>query len=388
MATEVAVANAKLYVNRAEGFIGTGLKKDEYVCDCSDIDDIIVIRKDGNYLITKITDKQFVGKDIKYASVFKKNDERTIYNVIYRDGPAGATYIKRCAINGLMRDKEYNLTRGESGSRLLYMSVNPNGEAETVKVTLKPRPRVKNLVFTADFSETDIKGRSSMGNILSRYPVHKIELKEKGYSTLRGRKIWWDPQILRLNVDGKGNCLGEFSGNDKILVLTRSGDMRLSGYELTAHFEEDMILMQKYTPGKTLCAVYFDGEQNYYYIKRFIAEASEKPVRYFDEHPKSKLILVSENDYPRLEIRFGGKHKKREPGIVEAADFIGEKSYKAKGKRLSSYEIMQVTELEPVRFRESPSGPVVPEPPAEPETVPDKPVHPEGGAGGEQMSLF
>ena len=388
MATEVAVANAKLYVNRAEGFIGTGLKKDEYVCDCSDIDDIIVIRKDGNYLITKVTDKQFVGKDIAYASVFKKNDERTIHNIIYRDGPAGATYIKRCAISGLMRDKEYNLTRGESGSRLLYLSVNPNGEAETVKVTLKPRPRVKNLVFTADFSETDIKGRSSMGNILSRYPVHKIELKEKGYSTLGGRKIWWDPLILRLNVDGKGNCLGEFSGNDKILVLTRSGEMRLSGYELTAHFEEDMILIRKYTPGTILCAVYFDGEQNYYYIKRFYAEASEKPVRYFDEHPKSKLILVSENDFPRLEIRFGGKHKKREPEILEAADFIGEKSYKAKGKRLSSYEIVQVTEQEPVRFKESQSGSEVPEPPAEPEIVPEKPGHSEGGSNGEQMLLF
>jgi len=388
MATEVAVANAKLYVNRSEGFIGTGLKKDEYVCDCSDIDDIIVIRKDGRYLITKVAEKQFVGKDIEFAGVYKKNDERTIYNTIYRDGAAGITYIKRCAITGLTRDKEYNLTRGEPGSRLLYLSVNPNGEAETVKVTLKPRPRVKNLVFDVEFSEKDIKGRASMGNIVTRYPVNKIELKERGGSTLGGKKIWWDQTVQRLNNEGKGKYLGEFSENDRILVLTRSGEMRLSGHELTAHFEEDLLIIRKYNPGLVFTVVYYDGEQKYHYIKRFQAEAMEKPSRYFEEHPKSKFILLSESDFPRLEIKFGGKHKKRDPETIKAADYITIKGYKAKGKRLSNYEISNITELEPVRFKEE--LPVAPaqELPDEPVPGDEEPRLPIGGDTGEQMSLF
>jgi topoisomerase-4 subunit A len=387
-AAEVALANAKLYVNRAEGFIGTGLKKDEYVCDCSDIDDIIVIRKDGKFLIAKVSEKQFVGKDIEFAGVFKKNDERTIYNVIYRDGENGTTYIKRCAITGLMRGKEYTLTKGESGSRILYLSVNPNGEAETVKVTLKPRPRVKKLVFDAEFSETDIKGRSSIGNIITRFPVHKIELKEKGVSTLGGKKIWWDETVQRLNMDGKGSYLGEFSGNDRILVLTRNGDMRLSGYELTTHFEEDWLVIRKYKPGLVFTVVYYDGEQKLHYIKRFEAEAMEKPSRYFDEHPKSKFILFSANDFPRLELKFGGKHKKKDPVILEAADFIAVKGYKAKGKRLSNYEVAVVNELEPIRFKAELPVPPVEELPDEPVPVDIEPKIPEGGDTGEQMSLF
>ena len=387
-AAEVALANAKLYVNRAEGFIGTGLKKDEYVCDCSDIDDIIVIRKDGKFLIAKVSEKQFVGKDIEFAGVFKKNDERTIYNVIYRDGENGTTYIKRCAITGLMRGKEYTLTKGESGSRILYLSVNPNGEAETVKVTLKPRPRVKKLVFDAEFSETDIKGRSSIGNIITRFPVHKIELKEKGVSTLGGKKIWWDETVQRLNMDGKGSYLGEFSGNDRILVLTRTGDMRLSGYELTTHFEEDWLVIRKYKPGLVFTVVYYDGEQKLHYIKRFEAEAMEKPSRYFDEHPKSKFILFSANDFPRLELKFGGKHKKKDPVILEAADFIAVKGYKAKGKRLSNYEVAVVNELEPIRFKAELPVPPVEELPDEPVPGDIEPKIPEGGDTGEQMSLF
>ncbi len=387
-ATEVALANAKLYVNRAEGFIGTGLKKDEYVCDCSDIDDIIVIRKDGKFFIAKVSEKQFVGKDIEFAGVFKKNDERTIYNVIYRDGENGTTYIKRCAITGLMRGKEYTLTKGESGSRILYLSVNPNGEAETVKVTLKPRPRVKKLVFDAEFSETDIKGRSSIGNIITRFPVHKIELKEKGVSTLGGKKIWWDETVQRLNMDGKGSYLGEFSGNDRILVLTRAGEMRLSGYELTTHFEEDWLVIRKYKPGLVFTVVYYDGEQKLHYIKRFEAEAMEKPSRYFDEHPKSKFILLSANDFPRLELKFGGKHKKKDPVILEAADFIAVKGYKAKGKRLSNYEVAVVNELEPIRFKAELPLPPVEVLPDEPAPVDIEPKIPEGGDTGEQMSLF
>jgi topoisomerase-4 subunit A len=387
MATEVAVANAKLYINRSEGFIGTGLKKDEYVCDCSDIDDIIVIRKDGKYLITKVTEKQFVGKDIEFAGVFKKNDDRTIYNVIYREGEAGIIYIKRCAITGLTRDKEYNLTKGD-GSRLLYLTVNPNGEAETIKVTLKPRPRVKNLIFDVEFSDTDIKGKASIGNILTRYPVHKIDLKEKGSSTLGGKKIWWDPVVQRLNDDGKGDYLGEFSRKDRILVLTHSGVIRLSGYELSTHFEEDLLVIRKFTPGLLFTVVYFDGEQKYHYIKRFQAEITEKESRYFDEHPRSRFVLLSEQDFPRLEIKYGGKHKKRDPETIEAADFIAVKGFRAKGKRLGNYEIATVTELEPVRFKEASDEPPVPQPIIAPEIDIEKPLPPEGGDTGEQMSLF
>jgi topoisomerase-4 subunit A len=387
-ATEVAVANAKLYINRSEGFIGTGLKRDEYVCDCSDIDDIIVIRKDGRYLITKVAEKQFVGKDIEFAGVFKKNDERTIYNIIYRDGASAITYIKRCAITGLLRDKEYNLTKGENGSRILYLSVNPNGEAETVRVTLKPRPRVKNLIFDAEFSETDIKGRSSIGNILTRFPVHKIELKERGVSTLGGKKIWWDESVQRLNTDGKGTYLGEFSGNDKILVMTRAGEMRLSGYELTTHFEEDWLVIRKYMPGPVFTVVYYDGGQKYHYIKRFQAEAMEKSSRYFEEHPKSKFILLSENDFPRLEIKFGGKHKKKDPVIIEVADFIGIKGFRAKGKRLSNYEVAVVNELEPLRFKQEIPGSQVPDSPDGSATAGEEPGNPDGEDQGKQMSLF
>jgi topoisomerase-4 subunit A len=337
-------------------------------------------------LITKVSDKQFVGKDIEYVRVFKKNDERTIFNVIYRDGDTGIIYIKRCAITGLTRDKEYDLARGQ-GSRLLYMSVNPNGEAETIKVTLKPRPRVKNLVFDVEFSDIDIKGKSSIGNILTRYPVHKIELKVKGTSTLGGKKIWWDPSVLRLNDDGKGTYLGEFSSKDRILIMTQSGTIRLSGYELSTHFEEDLLIIRKFDCSPIFTVVYYDGEQKYHYIKRFQVEASEKPARFFDEHPKSKFMLISENEFPRLEIKFGGKFKKRPSDIIEAADFIAVKSMKAKGKRLSNLEIATVTELEPTRFKEKEAP--CPEPENTPdETMEEKPELPEGPAKGEQMSLF
>lgn len=391
MATEVAVANVKLYVNRAEGFIGTGLKKDEYICDCSDIDDILVIRRNAKYMIAKIPEKQFVGKEIEYAGVFKKNDERTIYNIIYRDGETGIVYIKRCSITGLLREKEYDLGKGDN-CRLLYLSVNPNGEAETVKVTLKPRPRVKNLVFDVEFSDTDIKGKNSIGNILTRYPVHRIELKEKGVSTLGGKKVWWDASVMRLNDDGRGEFLGEFAENDKILVITKSGIIRLSGPELSAHFEEDVIVLRKFDPSLLFTAVYYDGEQKYHYIKRFQPELNEKPVSYIDEHPKSRLVHLSMNDFPRLEIKFGGKHKKNEPLVIEAADFIAVKGVKAKGKRLSTHEISAVTELEPLRFKpaESKDDNSGPEPGAAAGSKQQggKPDVPESGIKGEQMSLF
>lgn len=353
LATKVVANNAKLYINYKEGFIGTGLKKDEFVCDCSDIDDIIVIRKDGGYLITKVADKVFVGNDIIYAQVFLKNDERTIYNIVYQDGKDGPLLIKRCAITGLTRDKEYNLTQGTPGSKIVYFSANPNGEAEVIKVHHKPKPRLKKLVFEFDFGQLAIKGKSSMGNILTRNPIHKITLKEKGLSTLGGRKIWFDDAVYRLNVDGRGLYLGEFSADDKILVITKSGFFRITGFDLSNHFEDNILIIEKYHPGKVYSAVYWDAGQSFYYVKRFTIEESERPQCFINEDPGSKLVSLTEVEYPRLEIHFGGKHKDRDTEIIEVAEFIGIKSYKAKGKRLTSFMVENIHEIEPVVRRES-----------------------------------
>ncbi len=353
LATKVVANNAKLYINYKEGFIGTGLKKDEFVCDCSDIDDIIVIRKDGGYLITKVAEKVFVGNDIIYAQVFLKNDERTIYNVVYQDGKDGPLLVKRCAITGLTRDKEYNLTRGTPGSRIVYFSPNPNGEAEVIRIHHKPKARLKKLVFEFDFGQLGIKGKSSMGNILTKNPVHKISLKEKGLSTLGGRKMWFDDAVFRLNVDGRGIFLGEFSADDKILVITKNGFFRLTGFDLSNHFEDNILIIEKYHPGKVYSVIYWDAEQKFYYVKRFTIEESEKPLCFINEDPESKLISITEVEYPRFEIIFGGKHKARENEIIEVAEFIGIKSYKAKGKRLSSFMVENIHEIEPVVKKES-----------------------------------
>jgi topoisomerase IV subunit A len=351
-ATKVVANNAKLYVNYKEGFVGTGLKKDEFVCDCSDIDDIIIIRKDGVYMITKVADKVFVGNDILYVQVFLKNDERTIYNIIYQDGKDGPLLAKRCAITGLTRDKEYNLTRGKSSSRIMYFSANPNGEAEVIKVHHKPRPRLKKLVIDFDFGQLNIKGKSSMGNIVTRIPVSKIALKEKGLSTLGGRKIWFDDAVFRLNVDSRGLFLGEFGGDDKILVITKNGFFRNTGFDLSNHFEDNILVIEKFRPEKVYSVVYWDAEQKFYYVKRFVIEESEKPQCFINEHQESKLISITEVEYPRLEIKFGGKHKNRDSEIIEVADFIGVKSYKAKGKRLTSYMVDNIHEIEPVVKKE------------------------------------
>jgi topoisomerase-4 subunit A len=352
-ATKVVANNAKLYVNYKEGFVGTGLKKDEFVCDCSDIDDIIIVRKDGVFMITKVAEKVFVGNDILYVQVFLKNDERTIYNIIYQDGKDGPLLAKRCAITGLTRDKEYNLTRGKSGSRIMYFSANPNGEAEVIKVHHKPRPRLKKLILDFDFGQLNIKGKSSMGNIVTKNPVHKIALKEKGLSTLGGRKIWFDDAVFRLNVDSRGMFLGEFSADDKILVVTKNGFFRNTGFDLTNHFEDNILIIEKFRPEKVYSVVYWDAEQKFYYVKRFMIEESEKPQCFINEHPESKLISITEVEYPRLEIHFGGKHKSRENEIIEVAEFIGVKSFKAKGKRLTSYMVENIQEIEPVVKKES-----------------------------------
>jgi len=353
VATKVVAINQKLFVNRKEGFFGTSLKKDELVCDCSDIDDILTIRRDGSFHVSKIEEKAFAGKDIMHIAVFKKNDSRTIYNLIYRDGKNGNIMMKRCAITGITRDKEYNLTRNNKNSRILYLSANPNGEAETVKVTLKPKPRIRNLNFEMDFSELAIKGRDAFGNILTKNSVHKIIMKEKGVSTLGGRKIWFDEDVLRLNADGRGRLLGEFSGHDRLLVITLSGKYRLSTFDLENHFEDDLHILEKFNPNKVYSVVFFDAEQEYYYIKRFMLEATEKLTSFIGEHPDSRLIRITEVGYPRFEISFGGKNKDREPEIIEVAEFIRVKSLKARGKRLSKFQVDLVSELEPLVKEES-----------------------------------
>jgi topoisomerase-4 subunit A len=347
-AAKVVVANQKLYMNPKDGFIGTGLKKDTYVCDCSDIDDIIVFLKDGTYTISKVADKQFVGKNIVHATVFKKNDKRTIYNVVYFDGNSGNVMMKRAPVTGITRDKQYNIAREHKNTRILYFSANPNGEAEVIKVYLRPRPRLKNPVFEFDFAGLAIKGRGAMGNILTKYAVQKILMKEKGVSTLGGRKIWYDEDVMRLNVDARGTFLGEFTGEDKILVVTKSGHFRTTGFDLSSHFEDDLLIIEKYRPKKIWSAAYYDADQQYYYLKRFHIEPISRSTRFIGDHPDSRLIRITEVEYPRLELKFGGKNRDRSPEIIEVADFIGVKSYKARGKRLSNYEVKVVEELEPI----------------------------------------
>ncbi len=348
IATKVVIANEKLYIDRDEGFMGTSLKKAEYVCDCSDIDDVIVFRKDGTYLVTKVPDKAFIGKNIQHVAIFKKNDNRTIYNVVYRDGKNGSVFMKRFAVTGVTRDKEYDVTQGTTGSRILYFSANPNGEAEVLKVTLKPKPRIKKLIFEVDLGELAIKGRGSMGNILTKFEIHKIALKEKGLSTLGGRKIWFDEDVLRLNSDGRGKFLGEFSGDDMILVLYKSGEYLLCNFDLSNHFDSGILLIEKFNPKKVLTAVYLDAEQGFYYVKRFpIEETPNRKVGFIGENTENTLYSYSWVGHPRLQLEFGGKNEGREPEIVEVDDFIGVKSYKAKGKRLSIYEISKIEELEP-----------------------------------------
>lgn len=348
VASKVVVANEKLYIDRVEGFMGTSLKKAEYVCDCSDMDDVIVFRKDGTYIVYKVSEKAFIGKNILHIAIFKKNDNRTIYNVVYRDGKNGFIYMKRMAVTGVTRDKEYDLTQGTPGSRVLYFSENPNGEAEVLRVTLKPKPRIKKLIFEVDFSELAIKGRASMGNILTKFEIHKIALKEKGVSTLGGRKIWFDEDVRRLNSDNRGKFLGEFSGDDMILVIYKSGDYLICNFDLSNHFNDGVLLIEKYNPNKTLSAVYFDAEQGFYYVKRFQIDESIKEVGFIGENPGNKLINFTFVGHPRLELHFGGKNEGREPEVIDVADFIGVKSYKAKGKRLSVYEIKDIVELEPI----------------------------------------
>ena len=353
VATKVVEANEKLYINREEGFIGTGLKKDEFICNCSDIDDVIIFYKDGKYKIVRISDKLFVGKNILYVNIFKKNDKRTIYNVIYRDGKEGYHYIKRFNVTSMIRDREYDVTQGNPGSKIVYFSANPNGEAEIIKVTLRPNPRIKKLIFERDFSEINIKGRQSMGNLLTKFEVHKITLKQRGGSTLGGRKVWFDHDVLRLNYDGRGQYLGEFQSSVCILVIHKNGDFYTTDFDLNNHYDPDIQYIEKFEAEKVWTAVLYDADQqNYPYLKRFTFEASSKRQNYLGENKHNQQILLSQQVYPRIQVIFGGHDSFREAQIIEASDFVGVKSFKAKGKRLTTYSVDRIKELEPTRMPE------------------------------------
>ncbi len=380
--TKVIEANEKLYVNWDEGFVGIGLKKDEseFICNCSNIDDIITIHKDGKYQISKVTEKKYIGKDLLYVNVFKKNDKRTVYNVAYRDGKAGSTFIKRFAVTGVTRDKEYDITQGTPGSKILYFSANLNAEAEVIKVTLKPKLRLKVPVFERDFGEIAIKGRQSMGNILTKNEVLKITLKQRGSSTLGGRSVWFDRDVLRLNYDGRGTLLGEFQSEDKVLVINKKGEYYLTGFEDTNHFEDDVLIVEKFVPSKVWTVALFDANENYKYIKRFVLEDTNKKINFVSDNPKSVMLLITDTVYPRIKLTFGGVDIHRGPLEIDVESFIGVKGLKAKGKRLHTWNIEKIEELEPLRFPE----PETEQKDEEEETSPDTSGPDENG----QMSLF
>lgn len=352
-ATKVIEANEKLYINREEGFIGTALKKDEFITNCSNIDDIIIFFRDGKYVVTAVTEKKFVGKNILYANVFKKNDKRTIYNLVYRDGLNGSCYIKRFSVTSIIRDREYDVSLGNPDSRIMYFTANPNGEAEIIKVTLKPNARVRRIIFEEDFSKHGIKGRNAKGNILTKLPVHKIALKQRGNSTLGGRKVWFDRDVLRLNYDERGEYLGEFQSEDKILVVLNSGDFYMTNFDLSNHYDNNIHVLEKFDPNKVWTAVLYDADQNKNpYIKRFCFESNTRKQNYLGENKHNQLILLTDEYYPRLEVVFGGHDSFREALIIEADDFIAVKGFKAKGKRLTSFALETVNELEPTRYPE------------------------------------
>lgn len=356
-AAEVVVANQKLYVNRNEGFAGTALKKDEYVCDCSELDDIICFRNDGTFIVTKVTEKVFVGKDIIHLDIFRKNDERTVYNMIYRDGLRGNVMMKRFSVKGITRDKEYSLTKGTEGSEVLHFTANPNGETEVVTIHLRHKPRLKVLQFDVDFSQLAVKGRNSIGNIVTRHPVRKIVLKSSGVASNQGINIWYDESVRRLNTGEKGLFLGTFHENEKILIITQSGYYRLANFDLSLHIEDDMWIIEKFEPQKPISAVYYDGEQQTYYIKRFEIEATLTKSFFLNEHEDTYLVTASTDWLPRISVKFkkeGARGKK--PEEILLSEFPVTKSYKAKGKRLSTLNINEIELLEPLPY-EPPENP-------------------------------
>lgn len=348
-ATKVVMANTKLYVNREEGFIGTSLKKDEFVTDCSDIDDIIVFTQDGKMVVSKIDQKTYIGKNIIHVAVWKKGDKRTIYNMIYRDGAKGSSFMKRFNVTSITRDKEYDMSQATKGSAVLYFSFNPNGEAETITVLLRNLQNLRKTKLEVDFSTLGIKGRASKGNLVTKYPVKKIELKEEGISTLAARKIWFDETVKRLNADSRGELLGSFKGDDRILEITQSGTYRLLAFDLSTHFEDDMLILEKFNPEKPVTAVYFDGEKERYFVKRFIPDLSDKKENFISDHEESRLEYVATDVQPRVEIvykKIKGSQKDNEE--VNLWEFISVKGMKAQGNQLTRGEVKDINPLEPI----------------------------------------
>ncbi len=353
-ASNVAVANSKLYINREEGFIGTTLKKNEYICECSDIDDVIVFRSNGVMMVYKVAPKVFVGKGIIHVDIFKKNDDRTIYNMVYQNGKSGNYYVKRFAVVGVTRNKEYNLTIGTEGSKVIYFTANPNGEAEIVKVNLRAKAKLKKLSFDFDFSKLTIKGRGSRGNIISKHTIRNVIQREEGISTLGARNIWYDDTVRRLNTDERGEFIGAFKGDDKILCILKSGELKLTGYDLSTHFDDNLATIVMFDPDKIFTIIYYDGEQRKYYVKRFILSANtsiNKLINFIGNEKSSKLIAYSLDYLPRLqfEIKKEGSNQ-TEVEVILLADFISVKSYKAKGKRLSNYELRKIKLIEPLPY--------------------------------------
>lgn len=350
VATSVVVANEKLYVNREEGFAGYGLKKDEFISECSDIDDIIVFRKDGTMQVSRVADKAFVGKDLIHIAVFRKNDERTVYNMIYRDGKSGSVFMKRFPVTGVTRDKQYDLTKGTKGSEVLYFTANPNGEAEVVEVQLKPMPGLRKVQWDLNFAELAVKGRNSMGNVVTKYPIKKILLKEKGVSTLGARDIWFDDTVQRLNTDKRGEFLGSFGPEDKIITFTRSGYYKLTGFDVSTHFEEDMIgKPEKFHPEKIVSAIYLEGESKTHFVKRFMVEPTDKKVLFISESDGSKLEMVTTQEIPVVELKFTKVKDKEVPNeTIDLTKFIDVKGLKAKGNKLSYAKVKDINLLPPV----------------------------------------
>ena len=382
---KVVIRNTKLYVNRVEGFIGTSLRRDEYVCDCSDIDDIIVFTENCNMMVTKVGSKTFIGKNIIHVAVFKKKDLRTIYNMVYKDGDKGFGYIKRFAVSGVTRDKLYSLSSSKKPSVIKYFSANPNGEAEKVTINLRQSSKLKKLKWDIDFSEVIIKGRGTRGNILTKNTIKNIELKEKGVSTLKPRKIWFDETVQKLNVDGRGELLGEFRGEDKILVVSQRGKLKIISPELTTHFSDDMIILEKWTPKKPISAIYFDGKKEKYYAKRFLIENKSKQEIFISENKGSFLELVSTDWRPVFEIVFSKlRNKEQRPSQKIIFDeFISVKGIKAQGNQLTSHKLKQVNILEPLEYSEP-----VEKPDNEPELINDDRVNDESESGSAQATLF
>jgi len=365
VASKVAIRNQKLYFNKEEGFIGTSLRKDEFVCECSDIDNVIVFRSDGKMMVTKVAAKTFVGKGVIHMAVFKKNDVRTIYNLIYRDGKLGNTYMKRFPVKSITRDKEYDLTAGNKGSKILHFTANSNGEAEVVSVILKSQAKTRKLKFDVDFADLAIKGRGSKGNLVSKHPVGKVELKSKGVSTLAAQKIWFDDTVQRLNIDGRGELLGEFAGDDKILVISQSGEYQLLGFDLSTHFPEDMIVLEKLDTKKPVSAIYWDGEKSKYYVKRFLVEPSDKKVSFISDSDGSYLEVVSTDYLPLAEIEFvKERNKDQRPNLkINFEEFISVKGLKAQGNTLTTYKVKSINLMASLK-------PLVETPPSDQE--PDK----------------